>query len=98
MGNKEHHWRLHIGTFWNNHLISNSKRLGIFWGANQVSTLYHNQNLLPLISHVNTNLGCVGVFAFNLSPFILWSQPSALCLAILSLTFFQLFVIRKLSS
>jgi hypothetical protein len=30
MAIKEHRWRLHSGTFWNIHLISNSKRLGIF--------------------------------------------------------------------
>ena len=56
MGNKEHRWRLHGSTFWNAHLISNSKRLGIFLGANQVSALYLDQNLLPLNSHVNRNL------------------------------------------
>ena len=76
-------------------------------GVNQVSTLYLDQNLLPLISHVKTNLGCAGLFPLNPSP------PAAydLCLTvlarlmrlryaflILSLTFSQLFVMRKLSS
>ena len=60
MGNKEHRRRLHGSTFWNAHLISNSKRLGIFLGANQVSALYLDQNLLPLNSHVNRNLGIQG--------------------------------------
>lgn len=59
MGNKEHRWRLRSSTFWNSHPISNSKRLGIFLGANQILTLYLEQNLLPLNSDVNRNLGCV---------------------------------------
>ena len=56
MVNKEHRWRFHSGTFWNIHLISNSKRSRVFLGANQVPTLYLDQNLLPLNSHVNMNL------------------------------------------
>jgi hypothetical protein len=56
MGNEEHRWRLHRSTFWNTHLIPNSKRLGIFGGINRVPTPYPNKNLLPLNSHVNGNL------------------------------------------
>jgi hypothetical protein len=65
MGNKEHRWRLHSSTFWNIHLISNSKRLGIFLGTNQVPTLYLDQDLLPLNSYLNRNLG--GVQSANIS-------------------------------
>jgi hypothetical protein len=32
------------------------KGWGYFWGANQVPTLYYDQNLLPLNSLVNMNL------------------------------------------
>jgi hypothetical protein len=36
--------------------LPNSKRLRVFLGANQLPIPYLDQNLLPVNSHVNTNL------------------------------------------
>ncbi len=55
--NKHHPWRLCNDTFWSIHLISNSKRSGNIWGANQVPALYLDQNLLSQHSHVNNQIG-----------------------------------------
>jgi len=58
MVNKEHCWGFYGGTFWSIRLISNSRRLGLFFGKESGSSPIFNQNLLPPNRHVNLNLAC----------------------------------------